>query len=390
MLPIPCTLQKQFEEHLQNKAIPKALQWAYKKWLRCYLDFCVRYKHHPDHKDSLPEFIKKLHEKRQTKEQQEQAIMAITMYYKILEQQVIPIKESALQTTNRPEYVAFKDESTFSIHEAAAGPIEYKKAIAPLPSALAPSPAVRGSSQNISPSVKAYVVQETGVSWKAEYSLLEDEIRVRHYSPSTLRTYKGWVRKFQTFTRSKNPELLSSDDVKEYLTFLAVKRKVSATTQNQAFNSLLFFYRHVLRREFGKIDGVVRAKRRPYIPVVLSHEEIKSILKFLEHPYDLVVKLLYGCGLRLFECLNLRVHCMNFDADILTVHNGKGQKDRTVPLPKTILPELREHLESLKQFHERDLKRKYAGVFLVNVLERKYKNAAKEFICGNGSFRQNN
>jgi len=203
---------------------------------------------------------------------------------------------------------------------------------------------------------------------------------VRHYSSKTLQTYRGWVRKFQTFTRSKTPELLSSNDVKEFLTFLAVKRKVSASTQNQAFNALLFFYRHILHKEFGKIDGVVRAKQKLYIPVVLSREEIETILKHLEPPYDLVVKLLYGCGLRLFECLGLRVHCMNFDAGILTVHDGKGKKDRTVPLPEKILSELQGHLESLKDLHKRDLKRKYAGVFLVNALEQKYKNAAQEFI----------
>jgi integron integrase len=188
------------------------------------------------------------------------------------------------------------------------------------------------------------------------------------------------VKHFQTFTSSKTPAELSTDDVKAFLTSLAVKRKVSSTTQNQAFNALLFFYRHVLKKEFGKIDGVVRAKRKPYIPVVLSRDEIDAVLKHLEPPYDLVVKLLYGCGLRLFECLGLRVHCMNFDAGVLTVHDGKGQKDRTVPLPDSILPELREHLESLKDLHHRDLARGYAGVFLVNALEQKYRNAAREFI----------
>jgi integron integrase len=188
------------------------------------------------------------------------------------------------------------------------------------------------------------------------------------------------VRKFQAFTSSKHPESLSANDVKEYLTFLAVKRKVSSTTQNQAFNSLLFFYRHSLKKEFGKIDGVFRAKRKPYIPVVLSREEIETVLNNIDPQYDLVVKLLYGCGLRLFECLNLRVHCMNFDMGVLTVHDGKGKKDRTLPLPEILIPSLREHLDTLKTLHEKDIKQKYAGVFLVNALEEKYKNAAREFI----------
>jgi site-specific recombinase XerD len=113
-----------------------------------------------------------------------------------------------------------------------------------------------------------------------------------------------WGRRFQAFTKSKAPDRLTVADVKAYLSYLAVERKVPASTQNQAFNALLFFFRHVLGKEFGEIDGVVRAKRKPYIPVVLSREEIDAILQHLEPPYNLVVKLLYGCGLRLFECLS--------------------------------------------------------------------------------------
>jgi integron integrase len=209
---------------------------------------------------------------------------------------------------------------------------------------------------------------------------LANDIQVRHYSPKTLKAYTQWVRHFQTFTRSQDPDSLSAADVREFLTCLAVTKKVSASTQNQAFNALLFFYRHVLNKEFGKVEGVVRAKRKPYVPVVLSREEIETILQHLPPPYDLVVKLLYGCGLRLSECLQLRVQCFNFDAGVLTIHDGKGGKDRTVPLPETILPELRAQLASLKDLHQRDLERDYAGVFLVNALERKYKHAAKEFI----------
>ena len=130
---------------------------------------------------------------------------------------------------------------------------------------------------------------QTGTSWISEYARLENEIRVRHYSQKTLKTYRHWMRHFQAFTRSKPTELLSSTDVKEFLTHLAVKQGVSASTQNQAFNALLFFYRHVLQREFGKVDGVVRAKRKPYIPVVLSREEINAVFQHLAPPYDLVV-----------------------------------------------------------------------------------------------------
>jgi integron integrase len=381
MLAIPSALQAQFEKYLRNRATPNGLHGMYKKWLRYYLDFCQKYEFLPTQKGSLPHFIRKLQEKKQTKEQQGQAVKAITLYYEVVNEKAFSGKRAGPQPATPSRYVPLDHQKPSSIREDRARPIRYdEKVVASSSAHLNQTSNVHGSSQAASLSGKTRSARESGASWKAEYSRLADEIKLRHYSPKTLRTYRGWIQKFQAFKRSKTPEFLSSTDVKEFLTFLAVKRRVSATTQNQAFNSLLFFYRHVLRKEFGKIDGVVRAKRKPYIPVVLSREEVETILKHLAPPYDLVVKLLYGCGLRLFECLGLRVHCLNFDAGILTVHDGKGQKDRTVPLPETILPELRGHLESLKDLHQRDLDRAYAGVFLVNALEQKYKNAAKEFI----------
>ena len=394
MLPIPSALQSKFEELLRNKAIPNNLQGMYKKWLQYYLDFCSKYHFPHIDKNSLPRFILKLQEKKQTMAQQEQASIAITLYYEIQNTAILPDKVTPPQPASNPASITFTGKTHLSLREAPAAPIKYEE-VAPPPSPDAVSSSILSStSNNVNPLGKtAAKPQNTiksappsqmglgyGASWKAEYSRLADEIHLRHYSSKTLQTYQGWAKKFQAFTHSKAPELLSTDDVKEFLTFLAVKRKVAATTQNQAFNALLFFYRHVLRKEFGKVDGVVRAKRKPYIPVVLSREEINAVLKYLAPPYDLVVKLLYGCGLRLFECLGLRVQCMNFDTGILTIRDGKGQKDRTVPLPQTILPELRAHLESLKDLHQWDMNRGYAGVFLVNALEKKYKNAAKEFI----------
>ncbi|MCJ7833089.1 MAG: integron integrase [Deltaproteobacteria bacterium] len=378
MLDIPSALQEQFEEYLQNKTIPNSSRGAYKKWLRYYLDFCQKYKFPPTPKESLPHFIHKLQGKKQTKRQQEQAETAIKMYYEVVRGSIFSRETPLSRPILPPKFLPLKDEKLLSVRERTTSPLLYEKVFPTLSSDVATKK--HDFSKALSSPGKASVALGSGASWKDEYSRLADEIQVRHYSPKTLQTYRGWVRQFQTFTHSKSPEFLSSNDVKEFLTFLAVKRKVSATTQNQAFNSLLFFYRHVLKREFGKIDGVVRAKRKPYIPVVLSRKEIENVLKHLEPPFDLVVKLLYGCGLRLFECLRLRVQVLNFDAGILTVHDGKGQKDRTVPLPERIIPELERHLESLKALHQQDLDRKYAGVFLVNALEKKYKNAAKEFI----------
>jgi site-specific recombinase XerD len=149
-------------------------------------------------------------------------------------------------------------------------------------------------------------------------------------APQALKTDAHWSRQFQKFLRSKPPEELSETDVKAYLTYLAVTCNVSASAQNQAFNALLFLYRHILKKDFGDHTDVPRAKKSKYIPVVLSRKEIDAVLKHLPYPHDLVVKLLYGSGLRLFECLNLRVKNFNFDAGMLTVH-GKGR--RTEPCP---------------------------------------------------------
>ncbi len=168
------------------------------------------------------------------------------------------------------------------------------------------------------------------------------------------------------------------DDVKAFLSFLAVHKKVAAPSQNQAFNAPLFLFRHVLEKEFEKVEGVVRAKRRRYIPVVLPREEVDRIVAWLDAPYVLVAKLLYGCGLRLFECLKLWVQDLNFAMMVLTVHDGKGQKDRTVPLPQALVPEPQAQLEQVARLHEVDLAAGYAGTFLPAALGEKYPRAAQE------------
>ena len=209
-------------------------------------------------------------------------------------------------------------------------------------------------------------------SWAKIYSDLDTEIKLRHYSNKTYKAYASWARQFHRFTDNKEPEMLTIDDVKSFLTYLAVDRKVSSSTQNQAFNSLLFLFRNILKEDYKGFDGVVRAKQRKYIPVVLSREETDNILEHLAYPYDLIVKLLYGCGLRLFECLQLRINHLNFDAMILTVHDGKGQKDRTVPIPEAVLYELKNQIDKVHNLHQKDIDSGYDGTFLFNALEKKY------------------
>ena len=330
MLQIPPKIRAQFDTMLIEKNIPKSAHADYRKWLRYYLDFCHKYHFDNSKKESLTCFIKKIRDERQTSGQQKQVQQAISIYYEV-----------ATELSKATEKISSdkKDEPHFLQRDS----LKIKNA-----------------------------------DWTSVYEKLNAEIKIRHYSPRTLRTYTGWARQLQGFTRSKDPRLLAAIDVKDFLTFLAVKRKVADASQNQAFNALLFFFRHVLKKDFGEIKDIPRPKRKAHIPVVLSREEIDAIISALFHPYNLIVKMLYGCGLRISECLSLRVQSFNFDHMVLTVHDGKGKKDRTVPLPETLIPELKAQVETVKTVHDSDLAEGYAGTFLFDSLGKKYKNAAKE------------
>ena len=216
-------------------------------------------------------------------------------------------------------------------------------------------------------------------SWKAVLTSLHAEIKLRHYSKKTLSAYSYWVKQLSLFLSEKKPVEVESKDVKGFLEHLAVNVKVASSTQNQAFNSILFLFRHVLKKELKELQGTIRPKRKKYIPVVLSKRETNSIFKHLDYPYDLIIKLMYGCGLRLNEVITVRVHNFNFDEGMLTIR-GKGDKSRTVPIPNAITPELLSHLERVKNLHTSDIKKNYDGVFLPNALEKKYINAPKDFI----------
>ena len=224
-----------------------------------------------------------------------------------------------------------------------------------------------------------YQEKSDSPEWDAVLAKLAAEIKVRHYSRKTLQAYAKWSRSFQRFLKNKSPQDLTTADVKEYLTFLAVTCNVAASTQNQAFNSLLFLYRHALQKDFGDLRDVPRAKKSLYIPTVLSRPEVDAILDHLPYPYKLVVQMLFGCGLREFEVLQLRVRDFDFANNMLTVH-GKGKKDRTVPLPVCIVPELRAQMKAVEKLHEDDLAAGYDGVFLDDALEKKFPKAPKEFI----------
>ena len=180
-------------------------------------------------------------------------------------------------------------------------------------------------------------------------------IRARHFSHRTEESYVNWIRRFILFHGKKHPLLMGPDEVREYLTHLAVARKVAASTQNQALCALIFLYKQVLGRELGFVTDIVRAQTPKRLPIVLSRDEVKAILAELAGVGRTAVSLIYGSGLRLMECLRLRVHDIDFQMKEITVRDGKGQKDRITLLPEPVQQALQEHLERIRVLHQEDL-----------------------------------
>jgi len=204
-------------------------------------------------------------------------------------------------------------------------------------------------------------------------------LRLRHRSLSTERTYMHWLRHFYRFVKGKAPSKLESQDVVDFLSYLAVERNIAASTQNQAFNAILFAFRHILNKDIENLGNTVRSPRRKTLPVVLSRREVMAVLGHLKDGNHLVGSVNYGCGLRVSECFNLRVKDLDFDRGIIMVRCGKGGKDRQTVFPDSLKEPLQEHLEEIREIHEHDRKNDTPGVYMPNALDRKYPNAGKEW-----------
>jgi integron integrase len=205
-----------------------------------------------------------------------------------------------------------------------------------------------------------------------------EELQVRHYARRTVNTYEQWLRRFLRFHGRRHPRDMGSAEVNAFLSHLAVGLQVSASTQNQALAALLFLYRELLKRDL-ELEGVVRARTRRRLPVVLSEAEVRAVRQRLEAEAALVVGLLYGSGLRLMEALRLRVKDLDVQRRELTVRDGKGGKDRLTVLPQSLVPELQEHLRRVRQLHQGDLAAGWGRVVMPYALSRKYPKADREW-----------
>ena len=208
---------------------------------------------------------------------------------------------------------------------------------------------------------------------------MREQLRSRHYSRRTEQAYCLWVRRFIVFHGGRHPADMDEVQINEFLTHLAVDERVSASTQNQALSGILFLYRHVLGIEVGQLREVVRARKPKRLPVVMTRQEVRAVLGALDEESWLMASLLYGAGLRLMECLRLRVLDIDFDRNEITVRDGKGGKDRVTMLPQSLKTPLRRHLKRVHEIHERDLADGWGRVVLPEALARKYPNAPAEW-----------
>ncbi len=208
---------------------------------------------------------------------------------------------------------------------------------------------------------------------------LREALRSRHYSRRTEQTYCHWVKRFIFFHNVRHPAEMAEPEINAFLTHLAVKDRVAASTQTQALSALLFLYRHVLGREVGTLEGLIRARKPRRLPVVMTRDEVWAVLDGLKGEHRLMGELMYGAGLRLMECLRLRIQDLDFAASQIAVRDGKGAQDRLTMLPETSKGPLLEHLRHVGAIHQQDLREGWGRVHMPYALARKYPNAASEW-----------
>lgn len=205
------------------------------------------------------------------------------------------------------------------------------------------------------------------------------ELRTKHYSVRTEQTYINWIYRYIVFHGKKHPKDLGTAEIRAFIENLATNHHVSSSTQNQALQSILFLYKHVVKKDIEFIDSISRAKRIKHLPVVFSRNEASAIFNNLTGINKLFVSLLYGTGMRLSEGLRLRVKDIDFEMNQIIVRDGKGEKDRITVLPQKLVSELKDHIRKLNNLHKIDLKKGLGETVLPYALSKKYPNAAKEF-----------
>jgi len=208
-----------------------------------------------------------------------------------------------------------------------------------------------------------------------------DQIRLKQYSPRTEKTYTHWVREYILFHNKRHPREMNVTEINQFITHLVVERKASASTQNQAISAILFLYRNLLNIELDEIPlDFIRPKKGKRVPIVLSKDEARAVIASMKGVYKIMTQIMYGSGLRLMECLRLRVKDIDFENHRILVYDGKGGDDRVTMLPDSIIAPLREHLQQIKAIHQKDLAAGFGSVYMPFGLDKKFPAAHKQWI----------
>ena len=207
---------------------------------------------------------------------------------------------------------------------------------------------------------------------------VRNEMRIKHYSRKTGQAYTNWIKRFILFHNKRHPSEMGAEEIKAFINHLATNHNVSSSTQNQALHGVLFLYKNILSKDVGWINDIKAANRQRHLPVVLTKDEVKRILANLDGKAAIIAELLYGSGLRLGECLSLRIKDVDLELRTISVLDGKGEKDRITILPDKLLPELIVQLKKVKNLYKEDLYRKNIEAPLPYALAKKYPNAGRE------------
>ena len=208
---------------------------------------------------------------------------------------------------------------------------------------------------------------------------VRQSIRLKGYSIRTEKSYVSWIKRFILFHDKRHPQDMGKPEIEAFLSHLVMKRNVASSTQNQAFNAILFLYKYALDTDMPEDINALRSKKPVRVPTVMTREETLKLFAMMHGTHQLMAKLIYGCGLRVMECVRLRVKDIDFAMNQIIVRDGKGKKDRITVLPDDVKPALKEHLVYVKQLHQDDLARGYGRVYLPNALAKKYPNADRQF-----------
>jgi integron integrase len=208
---------------------------------------------------------------------------------------------------------------------------------------------------------------------------VRESIRTKHYSYRTEQTYVDWIKRFILFHGKRHPKEMGAEEVQDYITYLANERQVASSTQNQALSAITFLYKYVLQKEITLPADIIRPNRPERLPTVLSHQEAMSVIQKMDGTTKLIAQLLYGSGLRVSECLQLRIKDLDFANHQIIVRDGKGENDRATILPDSLVLGLKSQVEIARTIHQKDLREGFGEVSLPYALAKKYPNAPKEF-----------